>query len=91
MTETAIAEHGLIGDPDGRAGQHGGLFPWVSRRYRRSGRTSRGVTEESMWSTRRVGVTSSGVCCALGLELVSLQQLPAASGSVTRDGGGRPG
>ena len=32
-----------------------------------------------------------GLCSALGLELVSLQQLPAASGSVTRDGGGSPG
>ena len=28
------------------------------------------------------------LCSALGLELVSLQQLPAAGGSVTRDGGG---
>jgi hypothetical protein len=31
------------------------------------------------------------LCGALGLERVSLQQLPAASGSVTRDGGGSPG
>ena len=31
------------------------------------------------------------LCGALGLELVSLQQLPAASRSVTRGGGGRPG
>ena len=30
------------------------------------------------------------LCSALGLELVSLQQLPAAGGSVTRDGGGDP-
>ena len=31
------------------------------------------------------------LCGALGSERVSLQQLPAASGSVTRDGGGGPG
>ena len=31
-----------------------------------------------------------GLCSALGLELVSLQQLPAAGGSVTRDGEGDP-
>jgi hypothetical protein len=31
------------------------------------------------------------LCGALGLELVSLQQLPAAGGSVTGDGGGDPG
>ena len=31
------------------------------------------------------------LCGALGLELVSLQQLPAADGSVTHDGGGDPG
>jgi hypothetical protein len=30
------------------------------------------------------------LCSALGLELVSLQQLPAAGGSVTHDGGGDP-
>jgi hypothetical protein len=30
------------------------------------------------------------LCGALGLELVSLQQLPAGSSSVTRDGGGSP-
>ena len=30
------------------------------------------------------------LCSALGLELVSLQQLPAAGGPVTRDGGGDP-
>ena len=30
------------------------------------------------------------LCGALGLEFVSLQQLPAAGGSVTRDGGGDP-
>jgi hypothetical protein len=44
-----------------------------------------------MSSTRRIGVTSSGVCGALGSELVSRQQLLAAIGSVTRDGGGGPG
>jgi hypothetical protein len=31
------------------------------------------------------------LCGALGLELVSLQQLPAAGGSVTREGGDDPG
>ena len=31
------------------------------------------------------------LCSALGLELVSLQQLPAAGGSVARDAGGDPG
>ena len=31
------------------------------------------------------------LCSALGLELVSLQQLPAAGGSVPRDGGGDSG
>ncbi len=31
------------------------------------------------------------LCSALGLELVSLQQLPAAGGSVSRYGGGDPG
>jgi hypothetical protein len=30
------------------------------------------------------------LCSALGLELISLQQLPAAGGSVTRDGEGDP-
>jgi len=30
------------------------------------------------------------LCGALGLELVSLQQLPAGSSSVTRDGEGNP-
>jgi hypothetical protein len=30
------------------------------------------------------------LCGALGLELVSLQQLPAGSSSVTRDGGAAP-
>ncbi len=30
------------------------------------------------------------LCSELGLELVSLQQLPVAGGSVTRDGGGGP-
>jgi len=30
------------------------------------------------------------LCSALGLELVSLQQLPAAGGSVARDAGGGP-
>jgi hypothetical protein len=31
------------------------------------------------------------LCGALGLELISLHQLPAASGSVTRDAEGEPG
>jgi hypothetical protein len=31
------------------------------------------------------------LCGVLGLEMVSLQQLPAAGGSVTVDGGGDPG
>jgi len=31
------------------------------------------------------------LCGVLGLETVSLQQLPAAGGSVTVDGGGDPG
>ena len=74
-----------------RAGRITHPSPGRPRRTAKAASVSWAAVRDPARPTRRSGVTSSGVCGALARSWSPLQQLLAASGSVTRDGGGSPG